>query len=180
MIKGAAVAGAAAWTAPMIIDSLTSPAAAASACNPVFIKVEVSNGCCYCASACCGVTPTYANACCGSNGCNSKITDYPNCTMPTISNGNVTLPSGAFFSSSTGGTGGPISSWWGIVGRYDYSGYGGGTAVQIGTFSDKGTSGSVPTTMVVGSKTYNLTYVYLQYCLGACGTPATTTTRRPR
>jgi hypothetical protein len=30
MIKGAAVAGAAAWTAPMIIDSLTSPAAAAS------------------------------------------------------------------------------------------------------------------------------------------------------
>ncbi len=30
MIKGAAVAGAAAWTAPMIIDSLTSPAAAFS------------------------------------------------------------------------------------------------------------------------------------------------------
>ncbi len=30
MIKGAAVAGAAAWTAPMILDSLTSPAAAAS------------------------------------------------------------------------------------------------------------------------------------------------------
>jgi hypothetical protein len=30
MIKGAAVAGAAAWTAPMIIDSLTSPAAAVS------------------------------------------------------------------------------------------------------------------------------------------------------
>ena len=34
MIKGAAVAGAAAWTAPMIIDSLTSPAAAASGCQP--------------------------------------------------------------------------------------------------------------------------------------------------
>jgi len=34
MIKGAAVAGAAAWTAPMIIDSLTSPAAAASSCGP--------------------------------------------------------------------------------------------------------------------------------------------------
>jgi hypothetical protein len=30
MIKASAVAGAAAWTAPMIIDSLTSPAAAAS------------------------------------------------------------------------------------------------------------------------------------------------------
>jgi len=34
MIKGAAVAGAAAWTAPMIIDSLTSPAAAGSGCQP--------------------------------------------------------------------------------------------------------------------------------------------------
>ena len=35
LIKGAAVAGAAAWTAPVIIDSLTSPAAAASAIRPV-------------------------------------------------------------------------------------------------------------------------------------------------
>jgi hypothetical protein len=35
LIKGAAVAGAAAWTAPMIVDSLASPAAAASAtCGP--------------------------------------------------------------------------------------------------------------------------------------------------
>jgi hypothetical protein len=34
MIKGAAVAGAAAWTAPVILDSLTSPAAAGSACEP--------------------------------------------------------------------------------------------------------------------------------------------------
>jgi hypothetical protein len=33
MIKGAAAAGAAVWTAPMIIDSLTSPAAAASGCS---------------------------------------------------------------------------------------------------------------------------------------------------
>lgn len=38
MIKGAAVAGAAAWTAPVIIDSLTSPAAAGSLppCVPQF------------------------------------------------------------------------------------------------------------------------------------------------
>jgi hypothetical protein len=34
MIKASAVAGAAAWTAPMIVDSLASPAAAASGCGP--------------------------------------------------------------------------------------------------------------------------------------------------
>jgi hypothetical protein len=35
LIKGAAVAGAAAWTAPMIVDSLASPAAAVSVtCGP--------------------------------------------------------------------------------------------------------------------------------------------------
>jgi hypothetical protein len=42
LIKGAAVAGAAAWTAPMIIDSLASPAAAASQkctfkCSAVYV-----------------------------------------------------------------------------------------------------------------------------------------------
>lgn len=35
LIKGAAVAGAAAWTAPMIVDSLASPAAAASPAGSV-------------------------------------------------------------------------------------------------------------------------------------------------
>jgi hypothetical protein len=34
MIKASAVAGAAAWTAPVIIDSLASPAAAGSVCQP--------------------------------------------------------------------------------------------------------------------------------------------------
>lgn len=42
MIKGAAVAGAAAWTAPVIIDSVISPAAAASLppCVPQFSTVS--------------------------------------------------------------------------------------------------------------------------------------------
>jgi hypothetical protein len=34
MIKAAGIAGAAAWTAPVIIDSLSSPAAAGSVCQP--------------------------------------------------------------------------------------------------------------------------------------------------
>jgi hypothetical protein len=41
MIRGAAVAGAAAWTAPIIIDSLTSPAAAQSCPNPYFVAAGV-------------------------------------------------------------------------------------------------------------------------------------------
>jgi hypothetical protein len=41
MIRGAAVAGAAAWTAPMIIDSLTSPAAAYSGtCVKYAVKLQ--------------------------------------------------------------------------------------------------------------------------------------------
>ena len=167
MIKGAAVAGAAAWTAPVIIDSLTSPAAAVSNCNPIFIKIQVSNNCCYCADPCCSVVNSYPNACCGSNGCNSTITDYPCCSMPTVSGGNVTLPTGAQFSSQTGGAGGPIPSWWGIVGRYDGNA---GTLAQAGTYSNGGTSGSVPTSITSGHSTSNLTYVYLQYCAGPCAT----------
>src|SRR6478752_6566502 len=40
MIKASAVAGAAAWTAPVIIDSLASPAAADSACIPYWVKIN--------------------------------------------------------------------------------------------------------------------------------------------
>ena len=43
MIKASAVAGAAAWSAPVIIDSLASPAAAASGCtgNKYYMKLVV-------------------------------------------------------------------------------------------------------------------------------------------
>lgn len=47
LIKGAAVAGAAAWTAPVILDSLTSPAAAdsppPSGCSISFVRVVGTN-----------------------------------------------------------------------------------------------------------------------------------------
>ena len=46
MIKASAVAGAAAWTAPIIVDSLASPAAAASpGCVPYWIKLTSTGGC---------------------------------------------------------------------------------------------------------------------------------------
>ena len=44
LIKASAIAGAAAWTAPVIIDSLTSPAAAFSNCVPYFVKVAYQPG----------------------------------------------------------------------------------------------------------------------------------------
>lgn len=39
MIRASAVAGAAAWTAPVIVDSLTSPAAAGSNCHVYWVKL---------------------------------------------------------------------------------------------------------------------------------------------
>jgi hypothetical protein len=45
MIKASAVAGAAAWTAPVIIDSLASPAAAGSVCKPYWVKVTSGGAC---------------------------------------------------------------------------------------------------------------------------------------
>ncbi|MFN8024855.1 MAG: hypothetical protein U0W40_00425 [Acidimicrobiia bacterium] len=47
LIKGAAAAGAAAWTAPVLLDSLTSPAAAAACSttpNVTFVTSATSNG----------------------------------------------------------------------------------------------------------------------------------------
>ncbi len=44
LIKGAAAAGAAAWTAPMIVDSLTSPAAAGSGPCVNYYRAKWSNG----------------------------------------------------------------------------------------------------------------------------------------
>jgi len=71
MIKGAAVAGAAAWTAPVIIDSLTSPAAAASACVKYFAKYGV-RGASPC--NCPGNGPGYVVTSGGTNTSNSGIT----------------------------------------------------------------------------------------------------------
>ncbi len=45
IIKASAVAGGAAWTAPTIIDSLASPAAAASGCVPYWLKLTPAGAC---------------------------------------------------------------------------------------------------------------------------------------
>jgi hypothetical protein len=109
MIKGAAVAGAAAWTAPMIIDSLTSPAAAASGCNIYWVKVT-STGTCF--SACPGSGDGYsfpvndakwAGSCSHPSGCDAGDGSTH---MPTVTNENsdyfkVVLPTGCRFSTVT-------------------------------------------------------------------------------
>ena len=57
MIQASAVAGAAAWTAPVIIDSLTSPAAARSGCTTYYFKSRASFSQCWTTSQ-----PPHCNA----------------------------------------------------------------------------------------------------------------------
>jgi hypothetical protein len=104
MIKAAGVAGIAAWTAPVIIDSLSSPAAADSVCNKYWVKVQ-PNGACF--SACPGggynvSDAKWAGNCSDPGGCDVA---GGTARMPTVSvDGDylkVILASGCTFSSTT-------------------------------------------------------------------------------
>jgi hypothetical protein len=93
MIKASAVAGAAAWTAPMIVDSLTSPAAAASnphnyACSKgyVFYKIAGDSNVYYTGFK----TGTPACNQCGANGAEPDL----------------------LFNTSTCATGGDVGCFW--------------------------------------------------------------------
>jgi len=81
MIKAAGIAGAAAWTAPMIIDSLSSPAAAATAtpgCYQIHYSV-ISNSC--------SATPTVASVGCTLTGttCGTPAVSIPANTLACLS-----------------------------------------------------------------------------------------------
>jgi len=71
MIQAAGIAGAAAWTAPVIVDSLSSPAAAGSTVGPCqvfsFTVARSPGGCTVTASPCNPPGTTYSGAAlCGS------------------------------------------------------------------------------------------------------------------
>jgi hypothetical protein len=104
MIRASAVAGAAAWTAPMIIDSLSSPAAAGSQCFKYYVKLLVryssgkdysQMGQCYCADPACnsgcpsgascasGAATGYIHLCSGSGFCGAPATS-PGITLTPI------------------------------------------------------------------------------------------------
>jgi len=100
MIKGAAVAGAAAWTAPMIIDSLSSPAAAGSCGNRYYLKLVArgtgtsqAEGTCYNAGPLC-------------NNAGSSAT-----TVPSGSNTGTCTSGGDYIWVCTGGTGHTTKGW---------------------------------------------------------------------
>jgi hypothetical protein len=192
MIKGAAVAGAAAWTAPMIIDSLTSPAAAASGCTMYAVKLQpdgsVFSACfggtasiCFTASDAkwAGTAPGTSSSSCGASnptfcpsGNGTSTNHLPSVSGPTTINGRkyyvVTWGGGTVcnFSSATG---------WQIGGRYEPGSPGSNFIQASGACSGGPTGGSngcydataktawIPA-FYAGNSGDSLNYIYLKYC----------------
>lgn len=165
MIKGAAVAGAAAWTAPVIIDSLSSPAAAASCGNRWYMKLA-SNGTCFNAAPLCNNTSEYLtgnnspdNSTCTSNGgyrwvCATNPTQKYRASY--VDNGSyytVTLAAGCTFQSS--------QTNYTVVGNYDFSS-GGGHCNAVSTTNGANTV-NVPKQWQDGSHSRDLDYTYFEF-----------------
>src|SRR4051812_2077926 len=98
MIKASAVAGAAAWTAPVIIDSLASPASALSAggsyaCSKGYVIYKV------------GTTVYYSGFQVGFSTCNHCGTG----NIQDDVSGCLTCPTGVFYGGSVRGGGGPTA-----------------------------------------------------------------------
>src|SRR5262249_45168663 len=123
LIRASVIAGAAAWTAPVIVDSLVSPAAALSACSKHFVKLTPSGGC---FSACFGssssvsfpVIDAYWGGDCAYPGscpdAGDGSTNMPGSVTTVTNKANVTyyqvtFTNGCTFSSQTD---------WQIGGRY--------------------------------------------------------------
>jgi len=192
LIRGAAVATAAGWVAPMLIDSIASPAAAASPpCTPYFVKVR-PNGNCFdaCPGSGTGIVDGVADATtdfpvtgfkwagnCYSNanndppsGCGLVKNTTPK--MPTVTDFNttyykVTLATGCRFSKDTG---------WSIGGRYGTSDPGDRYIKAVDTTCTNATTPGGNACFINGGtvayirKTYPtdasrvLNYIYLAFC----------------
>jgi hypothetical protein len=172
MIKASAIAGAAAWTAPMIIDSLTSPAAAYSGpCTKYYVKITVRYGGtggnyshlgeCYCQDPACGSNcPTSSCSASGYNHLCSGGTSF--CTLassPSITfsgaagTGNKTITlndSNCFFSQDRG-----VTNFDG-VGNYNF-----GTGSQNCVAATIGGGGKVAT---YADASGTLDFVYAEFC----------------
>jgi hypothetical protein len=184
MIRAAAATGAAAWTAPVIIDSLTSPAAAGSVCVKYYAKLDTS-GNCVAHDPSCGLSvattvPKTKYVCCSDDTSNEDC-PYPTklptrATLSTNTNYyEVTLKTGCFF--------GPLpatntNSNWQLVGNYDFNcvrltGSAGATApgstyTGDGYFQVGGNKGWIKKTHDFGGGigTKDITYIYFQFCCG--------------
>lgn len=195
MIRAAAATGAAAWTAPVIIDSLTSPAAAGSVCVKYYAKLDPS-GSCIAHDPSCGydvatTTPKTKYVCCSVDTTGedcpypTKLPSIGLVTQPPSTNNTsfyqVALQSGCYF--------GPLPATntntnWQVVANYANSADGPFNCVRL-----TGSSGATtPTTSYTGDGYFQvggnlawvrkdhdfggtigklpLQYVYLQFCCG--------------
>ena len=120
LMRAAAAAGAAAWTAPAILDSVSSAAfaAAASGCIRYYAKLEVSDdgASCYPRNPACNYTvPSGTRYVCCSSDVQNEPCPYPSKlpTMVTASTNSgyweVTLQDGCYF---------PTTATWQMVGNW--------------------------------------------------------------
>lgn len=173
MIRAAAATGAAAWTVPVIIDSLSSPAAAGS-CVTYYAKLD-THGNCIGHDPSCGlsVAPHTRYVCCSSDT-SGEDCPWPDKT-PTLSGPSgdyykVTLPDGCTFlplPQQIGSTG------WRVVANYDFhtpcplmqaSSSATKPSSGDGRFQVNGNVAWVNKKKTYGSSQISLTYIYLQFC----------------
>ncbi|GMU77776.1 MAG: hypothetical protein AMXMBFR46_05740 [Acidimicrobiia bacterium] len=175
LIKRAAAAGALAWTAPVIVDSLSNAAFATmpSPCVLYWAKLLPTGGCySACPSGGYTVTPQKRWACTGNppDACSDPDNVGYSTKQPSVSapdaNGyrKITLQSGCFFYVS----GGITTSNWAVVGNYEFhdfnalpSGSGSPPVSGPGHFVNNGSSAWIKSTAADGD---NLSYIYVQFC----------------
>ncbi len=179
LIKRAAAAGAVAWTAPLVVESLTSPAGALTPgpCQPYYVKM-LPSGTCYNAGPAsgagrrCGVAsnsvsfPLPQGVKCGS-GCGASCSGANASLTPSISYNSgtglytVSLQPGSWFSSALA---------WTLGGRYDSPS---GerftklctTQTSDGYYVDQGSTGYVARRVTFADNVARtLSYIYIMFC----------------
>jgi hypothetical protein len=183
MIRAAALTGAAAWTAPMIIDSLSSPAAATSGCVKYYAKLDTSGKCIAHDPSCGFKVATGVKYVCCSSDTSGEDCPYP-AKLPTLTTlaantdyFQVELKSGCTFLPLA-----PVNDDfnWQVIGNYDFTtpcprltGTVGATAPTAsytgdGYFQVDGNKAWIRKDHYFSTpgKTIGLSYIYLQFCCG--------------
>jgi hypothetical protein len=155
MIKAAGVAGVAAWTAPVIIDSLSSPAAAGSVCNKYWVKVTPAGACFSAVPGDLTMFPIsdakWAGSCADPGGDISGGNPHMPSSVASGTPYTVTLGANCTFDATRTG--------WTIGGRYHKDN--GADTYSFGTAADGSSTGTVSAT---GDGGRTLAYIYLKFC----------------
>jgi len=174
LMRAAAAAGAAAWTAPAILDSVSSAAfaAAASGCIRYYGKLEVSTKACYPKNPACGYTvPSGTRYVCCSSDVSGEPCPYPE-KLPTMTTSStnsgyweVTLQDGCYF---------PTTATWQFVGNWDFdcvqlTGAASDAAGPNGQYSGNGyfQAGGRKGWVKKTRNSVGLSYIYTLFCCGS-------------